>query len=288
MVEPLGGLLDFLDFEIELRAADGPGYRIRAESPFLDPIDAVFALPYDERELVTMLDRVELAVLKGSGRRRSLQTKHLEVVKAFGSRLFEALIDGPVAEAYYDAYRRATEQQQGLRLTISAGPPELAALPWEFLFDPRRGDFLALSTSTPLVRHIHTGNPVSRLEVSGAMRILGMVSSPEDLDRLDVDGEKERMRNALKPLIKRGVVELRWVQGGTWRDLQQAMREGPWHVFHYIGHGQFDPNRHEGVLAFEREGGGSYRAINPAELNRLVEGDHSLRRASALRLGRRQ
>lgn len=269
--------MDFVQFEIELSATEGSGYAIRAESPFLDPIDAVFALPYDERELAAVLDRVELAVLKGSGRRRSLQTEHLEVVKEFGSSLFQALISGEVAEAYYDAYRRAAERQNGLRVTISAHPPELAALPWEFLFDVRRGDFVALSTSTPLVRHLHAGNPVSGLSVSGALRVLGMVSSPRELGKLDEEAEKERMRDALAPLIKRGHVELRWVQGGTWRDLQQAMRDGPWHVFHYIGHGQFDRNRHEGVLAFEPEDGGPYRAISPAELNRLIEGDHSLR-----------
>ena len=30
---------------------------------------------------------------------------------------------------------------------------------------------------------------------------------------------------------------------------------GPWHVLHFIGHGDFDPDRDEGILALAREDG---------------------------------
>jgi len=268
--------MDYLDFAVEV-SGTANDYRIRANSPFLAPATSVFDLPYDERALDAVLDRVELAVLKGSGRRRTLQPAHLDVVREFGSTLFESLITGDVEEAYYDAYRRVSEQQDGLRIRLTIEPAELASLPWELLYDPRLRDFVCLSSSTPLVRHLRTANPAPPLSVTAPLRILGMVTSPPDLQSLDVAGERDRIEATLQPLVSRGVVEIGWVEGGTWRDLQNAMFEGPWHVFHYVGHGAFDRNRGESVLAFENEAAGSYRAVSPTELGRLIERDHALR-----------
>ena len=268
--------MDYLDFAVEI-SGTANAYRIRGDSPFMAPAESVFELPYDERALDAVLDRVEMAVLKGSGRRRTLQAAHLDLVREFGSTLFESLITGDVEEAYYDAYRRASEQQDGLRIRLTIAPAELASLPWELLYDPRLRDFVCLSSSTPLVRHLRTANPAPPLSVMAPLRILGMVTSPADLHPLDVAGEQDRIRATLQPLVSRGVVEIGWVEGGTWRDLQEAMFEGPWHVFHYIGHGAFDRNRGESVLAFENEAAGSYRAVSPTELGRLIERDHALR-----------
>ena len=268
--------MDYLDFAVEI-SGTANAYRIRADSPFMAPAESVFELPYDERALDAVLDRVELAVLKGSGRRRTLQAAHLDLVREFGSTLFESLITEDVEEAYHDAYRRASELQDGLRIRLTIEPAELASLPWELLYDPRLRDFVSLSSSTPLVRHLRTANPAPPLSVTTPLRILGMVTSPPDLHSLDVAGEQDRIEATVQPLVSRGVVEIGWVEGGTWRNLQDAMFEGPWHVFHYIGHGAFDRNRGENVLAFENEAAGSYRAVSPTELGRLIERDHALR-----------
>jgi len=268
--------VDYLDFAVEISGTEN-NFRIRAESPFMAPTESAFELPYDERDLDAVLDRVELAVLKGSGRRRTLQTAHRDVVREFGSTLFGSLISGDVEEAYYDAYRRASERQLGLRIRLTTEPAQLASLPWELLYDPRQRDFVCLSSSTPLVRHLRTANPALPLSVTAPLRILGMVTSPADLHPLDVAGEKERIRATLEPLVSQDLVEIGWVEGGTWRDLQEAMFEGPWHVFHFIGHGAYDQNRRESILAFENEAGGPYRAVSPAELGRLIERDHALR-----------
>jgi hypothetical protein len=56
----------------------------------------------------------------------------------------------------------------------------LVALPWEFLYDPRRG-YVCLSTSTPLVRYIALPQPVRPLTVTPPLRVLGMEASPENL-----------------------------------------------------------------------------------------------------------
>ena len=44
--------------------------------------------------------------------------------------------------------------------------------------------------------------------------------------------------------------------------------DGPWHVLHYIGHGDFDPLMDEGVLALEREDDGRADLVSAT---RMVE-----------------
>jgi hypothetical protein len=63
------------------------------------------------------------------------------------------------------------------------------------------------------------------------------------------------MHEALRNLEARKLVELHWLPGQTWRDLNRAMRTGPWHIFHFIGHGGFDRQADQGVLALANEEG---------------------------------
>jgi hypothetical protein len=153
----------------------------------------------------------------------------------------------------YDVSRNTAAQQgKGLRLKLRINAPELAALPWEFLYDTRDAEYVCLSRHTPIVRYLQLPRVISPLTVTPPLHILGMVVSPRDLAPLDVQHEKLRVENALTEVQKRGLVKLTWLEGQSWRDLQQAMRRGPWHVFHFIGHGGFDRNADEGVIAWPR------------------------------------
>ncbi|MGH3932438.1 MAG: hypothetical protein ACRDTF_20965 [Pseudonocardiaceae bacterium] len=62
-------------------------------------------------------------------------------------------------------------------------PPELARLPWEFLFDPGRQDYLGLTV--PLVRYLQVLAPRAPLRVAAPLRILGMAARPGDQHALD-------------------------------------------------------------------------------------------------------
>jgi hypothetical protein len=69
-------------------------------------------------------------------------------------------------------------------------------------------------------------------------------------------------------LRERGLLELTWLEGQTWRYLQRAMRRGPWHIFHFVGHGGFDPATEEGAIALSNDAGHMdlLRAYSLAEL----------------------
>jgi hypothetical protein len=51
--------------------------------------------------------------------------------------------------------------------------PELAGLPWEFLYDPRHNRFLAQSRHSPLVRYLDLPDPPQPLSVEGPLRVSG-------------------------------------------------------------------------------------------------------------------
>lgn len=103
------------------------------------------------------------------------------------------------------------------------------------------------------------------------LRILGVIANPTDLPRLDVERERQQLEAAIRPLVDQGRVQLTWLPGQSWRDLQQWMRPGygPWHIFHFIGHGEFDQRRDEGRIFLADEQGKS-QAISATQLNRLL------------------
>ena len=102
-----------------------------------------------------------------------------------------------------------------------------------------------------MVRFLETAQPVLPLIVAPPLRILGMIAAPTGLAALDVVAERQRLERAVTGLVRRGLVRLQWLEGQTCRVLHRAMRpgSGPWHIFHFIGHGGFDPVREEGLLA---------------------------------------
>ena len=150
----------------------------------------------------------------------------------------------------------------------------MARLPWEFLFDPGRQDYLGLSL--PLVRYPQVLAPRQPLQVAAPLRILGMVARPGDQDALEVDDEQRRLRAALANLERDGLVELAWAPGQTYGDLEDAMDRGPWHVFHFVGHGGYDPDSDEGTIALANDHGRT-DPVGAEDLSRLLGEHHTLR-----------
>jgi hypothetical protein len=128
--------------------------------------------------------------------------------------------------------------------------PAVAGLPWELLYDRRRGSFVALSEKTPVVRYLEVPDPPQPLAVNGSLKILVVVSSPTDLPELDVDGEWRRFKDALAPKIADGTVQLDRLPSPTIAALSKWLRGNHVHVLHFIGHGGYDRDIEDGVLFF--------------------------------------
>jgi tetratricopeptide (TPR) repeat protein len=156
----------------------------------------------------------------------------------FGRRLFDALLPDPIATLYRASLGMAREQGRGLRVRLRLEPPELAALPWEYLCDAEEDCFLGVSPETPLVRYVPLARPSRPIAVSPPLRVLVVLSSPRDAMPLDVEQEKGIIEGALGDWIDQGLVQLCVLERGVAAEIGQAMRAFRPHVFHFVGHGQ--------------------------------------------------
>jgi WD40 repeat protein len=134
-----------------------------------------------------------------------------------------------------------------------------------------------------LVHHVGVLAPVPPLPVNPPLRVLGIVSSPlaGGLSPLKVEREKERLTDAMRRLIADGLAKLIWARSATWANLQDQLQDGPWHVIHYIGHGDFDHDLGEGVLMLTDEEGHA-RQTSVSRFTTLLQTAHPLPRLVVL------
>lgn len=260
-------LRDF-DLEISPAAADGR-YPVAVLSSPSGQARASMSFPWTADDMDGRLAALEDAVLGGAAG---------EEAQLFGSQLFDALLSGEVRTVYDRSRQAAASSGEGLRIRLRVNASDLAAAPWEFLYDARAGEFLALSRLTPIVRYLELPLGEQTLAVKPPLRVLGMVAGPSDAPALDVAREKARLEQAVQPLAAAGKVELVWLDGQTWRSLQAAMQAGPWHIFHFVGHAAFDPRSGEGSLLLAGDDGRA-ATISASQLAGLLSDHHTLRLA---------
>jgi hypothetical protein len=267
--------MSYLDLNVEV-TAEGRDYRVEVTSPSGGECAATLPFPLDGHALERRLQGLRLALLSSAANVRRLAMPDERLVQQLGADLFDWLFAGD-ARALFDSSRQQAAREGSddwLRLVLRIRPPELAALPWEFLYDTRRDDYLSLSN--PLVRYPEVLEPIRPLAVTPPLRILGMVAHPADRSELDVELEQQWLLRAVGDLAADGRVSVSWVPGQTWRELRRAVNRQQWHIFHFIGHGGFDADSGEGFIALGEDGGGTYR-LTASKLAQLLGPHHSLR-----------
>jgi tetratricopeptide (TPR) repeat protein len=245
----------YLNFDLEIREKREEGYSLRVVAPGGEA-DTVMRLPFDESRLEDELTKLEKAIRRSAGPVREAASGEGTVAREFGDALFTALFAKDAAELFEAGIRQQQEESEdtGLRIRLNIHDPKMAALPWECMYDSASGEYLSLSRLTPIVRYWQASS-VEPSPVCPPLRVLGLISTPDDLARLNTERERSRIEVALKRLKQIGKVELTWLNGKTWRDLQRELRNGDWHVFHFVGHGKFDERIGEGSIALETESG---------------------------------
>jgi len=242
-----------LDFEIDIGAGSDRGYSVVVRSPGGAEATTELRLPAEVGQLAV---RAPDAVLASSATVRRGVTSDEQPVRELGRLLYVALFAGDVRGLLLAARQRADLAGGHMRMIMRIGPPELARLPWEFMFDTTDGEYLCLRM--PLIRHPQIPRIQRRLRVQGPLRVLGMIARSGDQGELATEDEKRRLCDALAPLEQAGIVELAWVSGQTWRALRDTITDhGPWHVLHFIGHGGFDASAGEGTLMLASDHGHS-------------------------------
>lgn len=253
-IEPLGNSERGPAYQARVNLGDGKGVN--------EPVHR-FELGSIERRVADMR-RLRLF----SANRREVEENRREV-EELGSLLFGCVFAGEVLELYRRFRDAADEHDALLRIRLNLGTtPELAGIPWEYLFDSDQGDFLFTSRLKSLMR-----SPLldasRRRPVELPLRILIMAYSPPGLPAIDAESEVSKIYEALAGLTERQVVEVERLDPPTLTELQQRLRKADYHVFHYVGHGYLDRDSGDGFVFFEPEESGG--GVAAAE-SRLPEG----------------
>jgi hypothetical protein len=164
----------------------------------------------------------------------------------------------------------------GLRVRLRLTDPELVDLPWEYLYNSSVNRFLALSVQTPLVRYMELAERIQPISVTPPIRVLVMISSPTDFPTLDVEAEWKRLNDSLSDLLASGDIAIDRLDDASLGALQRRLRKSQYHIFHYIGHGEFDNDAQEGVLILEAENERGHR-VGSQYLGMLLHDHESLR-----------
>ncbi len=252
--------LDYLDFDLEVEAGATPDvYKVSVLASPRGEASGQMTFPFNS-------DALENVILK-LGRTRSgvraIGSPTQDLAQKFGTTLYDALFAGEVGTCFRRSLDEAGTQGKGLRIRLRLeDAPQLAEVPWEYLYPSGLRQFLVLSTRTPIVRYLELPQPVAPLRVTPPLQVLVVVSSPSNLATLNVEAEVQRIRGALASLERAGQVRVTVIPApaadgarthASLMDVRRALRSGGFHVLHFIGHGGFVDATGEGMLAFEDE-----------------------------------
>jgi tetratricopeptide (TPR) repeat protein len=193
-----------------------------------------------------------------------------------GAFLFDELFTGNVATLYRTSLGMARSQGKGLRVRLRIMPPELAALPWEYLHDLDEDAFLSIAAETALARYVPLRFPVRPTAVSLPLRVLAVIANPSGVRPLDVEQEKTILQDALAERGEQGRVQVEILERAVVADISQAMRRFQPHIFHFVGHGLFQDDTAYVVLEHED---GTANAVDEHTFGELFSGSKETRLA---------
>jgi len=239
--------LQFLDLELLVGAAQQPG---------LYPVTVVTA-PAGQATGMLALDP-NAADLKSALEAIADRDTTDDLFREFGHRLFDALLADPMGNLYRTSLGMAQGAGKRLRLRLRIEPPEISALPWEYLYDPEVDLPLAISPNHCLSRYVPINEPARMLQVVPPLRVLVVISDPSNLGdyglpALDAGQEIQRIQKALQPRESAGEVKTDVLPHAIAADLREKLRTFRPHVIHFIGHGGFQDD--QGMLVMEDDEG---------------------------------
>lgn len=176
---------------------------------------------------------------------------------ALGRQMYDSLFSGPIGQALNASLSLVRGRGQRLRIHLRFDTPELAALPWEFLYKVEEDSFLPTSPETVINRYIPMGVPARPTTIQLPLRVLVVLSNPSDWPSLDMEKEKGLIEQALGELSAQGKAQVLFVDKATVAEISQALRSFQPHVFHFIGHAMYEDD--QGYALLENDKGESHR-----------------------------
>lgn len=184
-------------------------------------------------------------------------------IRRLGEKLFAALFPEPIADLLLRCATQAetSDGKIGVRIRLVLRWPErlrhLQALPWETIAQ-LGGRHLSRQPWTSVVRTpLALGHAARRPPVEPPLRVLFLLSQPDDADPLQLEAEKKRVADGFASsaaLYGIAPPQLEVMAAPLTVDAFRAVLRKGFHVVHFAGHGDFDERGH-GALLFENAQG---------------------------------
>jgi len=218
----------YASFEIWIEPAEkqpanpkAPPYTVRVTDSPAGPAAGTLSLNLANKKFKTEINRV------------MGEDNNLEPRRALGERLFGALFQGKVRDAWVETRGRvAAGQAAGVRLRLWVSDPALAALPWELLWEAGRG-FIATEANLALSRYLPVPEPAYH-SYESPLRVLLAVASPSPPLPAVPAAEIQALQDTLQSLAP--AVEFEVLESATLSGIQQKLQKN-FHIFHFLGHG---------------------------------------------------
>lgn len=234
---------------------------------------APFSLPVRANELSIFWDTLagasDLSIADHVERQRE--------TRSMGEQLYQSLLAESLSTAFQSSLRIAYQQQGPLRLRLSLpDDPRLQMLPWEYLFDPSRQEYLALSQHSPLMRYVRLRHQIRPFRVESPLRALVVIADADEEGTRNAGREWIKLIDTLDYLgIDRRLLVER-LERPTLFELQQRLRRNPYHILHVVGRAYYNEASADGRLVMEDEVGHA-RPISGQHLGQMLRDHYATR-----------
>lgn len=185
---------------------------------------------------------IDVAALEGDQKLLAVDDVARATLIAVGCRLYSYTFasGGHNIEWHFgQCWGAAGSSNNGVRVRLRVEAPTLAVIPWEYIYSERLRTFLGVSERTPIVRYLELPQAIPSLEAPLPVRVL--IAIP-DQPGLDTATEKKEILAALDSLKE--AVQVTVLEGIVSRKrIAEALASEEYHVFHFIGHGDFRDDR---------------------------------------------
>ena len=165
-----------------------------------------------------------------------------ELLRAFGKDLYRALFPQQIHLHLNQTESAARVEGRNVRIRLMLETPQLAAIPWEFLYREEAGHYLSINPRTVLSRYLHVSrpqNPRQNRSFDVPLRLLLIMAAPIDQAYFDPSEWEAKIREALdEPLHKRLLVLDVLSQATSDEISGYLLRKKP-DLIQFVGHGQF-------------------------------------------------
>jgi hypothetical protein len=266
------GVMGMADLEFRLDVIEtGDSWTIVCDCPQGRRVAHV-PVPFSADQLRNHLNDIEMSLVRSTApliTRRAARPEHM-----FGRELIKILLADDIRVLFALCREKAREQGDRMRVLMNPIGPNVCRIPWEFVTDPDAEDeYLALRVA--MARSPHLMEPVSPLRITPPLRILGVLSRPQDLPQLEADLERKQITSALKQLSS-DFIHMEWLDSDRWQLLRSRLQSEPWHILHFIGHGGFDDDLQSGYLELTDEEGDALR-VQASDIASFIRGNPQLK-----------